>query len=240
MKIGLIDVRQYNKEYKEIIKKLKYKATLFDIYKDDWVKNLESMDKKIDVYFWQSIDRGRFYREAILDKVYFIEKYSTKKIFPDFNQYYTFNDKVKQLFLFQKYRIPNPKTFYTTDRSLALDFIKQIKYPFVLKDPHSSSGLGVYLIKTKKQAKEILGKIFSNSGFNSLYNQFYAQEFIPNLDRSLRVITIGSKVFCAYWRINPDDWKINLGPKTYVTDKGVPKKALKICQDISRKLNIIG
>ena len=235
--IALID-SPYNEKYQKIIKNQGHNSILFDAYNEDnWIANMKKMEKKADVYYWQSGDRGHYYREWILDKVYFIEKYSAKKIFPDYNQYFTFNDKTKQHYLFQKYDIPTPKTFYTKDKSKALDFIKKTSYPFVLKDPHSASGYGVYLLKNKKEAAEMIEKIFSPEGFNSLYSQFYAQKFIPDLEKSLRVITIGNKVYCAYYRINPDDWKINLGPKTSISDKNIPKQALKLAESISKKLN---
>jgi glutathione synthase/RimK-type ligase-like ATP-grasp enzyme len=234
--IGLVNVRQYNKSYQRIIKELGHKSILFDIYSDDLPATIKKMDKKVDVYYWQSIDRGHFYRAKILDPVYYIEKYSPHKIFPDFNQVFTFNDKMKQYQIFQHFNIPTPRTFITTDNKKALQYISRAKYPFVLKDPHSSSGLAVYLIKTKKQAKEILNKIFSPKGHNSLFSKFYAQDFIPNLDKSLRVIVIGEKTYCAYWRISPDDWKHHVGPGATVSDKNIPRSATRLCEGVSQKL----
>jgi len=234
--VGLVNVRQYNKDYQKIIKELGHRSILFDIYVDDLAGQVIKMDKRADVYFWQSIDRGAFYREKILDPVYFFEKYSRHKIFPDFNQVFTFNDKIKQLHIFEALKIPTPKTFYTTEKEKAQNYTSQCRYPFVLKDPHSSSGLAVYLIKNKKQAREAINKIFSKKGFHNLHNLFYAQSFIPGLDRSLRVIVINDKTYCAYWRISPDDWKHHVGPGSRVSDKNIPKKALNLCERISKRL----
>lgn len=234
--IGLVDVRQYNKSYQHVIKELGHKSILFNIYSDDLAGIIKKMDKKVDVYFWQSIDRGQFYREKILDPHYFIERFSSHKIFPDFNQVFTYNDKIKQLHIFEALKIPTPKTFYTLEKKKALAYIEKCKYPFVLKDPHSASCLAVYLIKNKKQAKEALNKIFSSKGFNSLCNKFYAQEFVRDLEKSLRVIIVGNKLYCAYWRISPGDWKHHVGPNSTVTDKNIPRSAISLCEKVSKKL----
>ncbi len=234
--VGLINVRQYNESYQRIIKELGARPVLFDIYDDKFLSELNRHDRKVDFYFWQSIDRGRFYRKMILDPVYFIDKYSKRKIFPDFNQYFSFNDKLKQYHIFQALGIPTPKTFFTASKEGARSFIKKTKYPFVLKDPHSSSGFGVYLVKNKKAAGEYIEKIFSRRGLNNLYNQFYAQEFIPDLKKSLRVIVIGSKTYCAYWRVSGDDWKHHVTPESKVSDKNIPSAALRLCEKISHKM----
>ncbi|MBU0648491.1 ATP-grasp domain-containing protein [Patescibacteria group bacterium] len=234
--VGLVSVKQYNKSYCRIIKELGHKSILFDIYADDALKSINQLDKKVDLYFWQSIDRGVFYRQKILDPVYFIEKYSRRKIFPDFNQVFTFNDKVKQWHIFQALGVPTPAVFYAENKEKALHFISNCSYPFVLKDPHSSSGLAVYLIKTKKQARDAIHEIFSNKGFHGLQGKFYAQKFIPGLERSMRVIVIGHKTYCAYWRVSSGDWKHHVGPQSTVTDKNIPKRATRLCEDISKKL----
>jgi glutathione synthase/RimK-type ligase-like ATP-grasp enzyme len=235
-RIGLVNVRQYNRVYKKVIKELGHQPVLFDIYVDDLAGQIQKIDKKVDLYYWQSIDRGIFYRKAILDPVYFVENFSKHKIFPDFNQVFSFNDKIKQLHMFEYHKIPSPKGFYTYDRKKAEDFVNKAKYPFVLKDPHSSSCLAVYLIKSKTQAHQMIRKIFSKKGYRVLRNIFYVQEFIPNLDRCMRVIVIGDKTYCAYWRISPDDWKHHVGPGSHVSDKDIPRSATRLCERVSRKL----
>jgi len=236
MKIALIKSTKHLAEYKKIIQKLGHDYLFIDIDKDNWAKKFRQIDPKVNAYFWQSIDRGQYYRKDILDPVYFIEQNSAHKIFPDFNQYYCYNDKIKQTNILNFYRFPTPKTFYTSNQGAAQRFILQTKYPFVLKDPHSASSLGVYLVKNQSQAEQFIKKIFRPQGFNSLYSQFYAQEFIPGLGKSLRVITVGPRVYCAYWRLSPDDWRHRLDQASTVSDKNIPAQAKKICQTLAAKV----
>ncbi len=224
-------------KYKKAIKNLGADFVLFENRDKNWIERIKKLDEKCDVLYWHSINRGKFVREEVLDKVYFIDKYLKNKLFPDFNQYYAYDDKVKQFKLFKLHNIPTPKTFYTRDKKEAQEFINKTKYPFVLKDPHSAGGLGVFLVKNKKEAEQIVDDIFSSKGYNSIYYQMYAQEFVAGLDRSLRVITIGNKVFSAYWRISPGEWKNHyVGGDDRLSQKNIPKSALKLCVDFSKKM----
>jgi ribosomal protein S6--L-glutamate ligase len=239
MTIGLIlNTRpEIDRNYQKIIKDLGHRSISLDVSQENWLNQFKKIDKQVDVYYWQSLDRGSFYRRDILDPVYFIGQVSNHKIFPNFNQYYYYNDKIKQTNILNYYDLPTPKTFYTTDKKTALNYLGDCDYPFVLKDPHSASSLGVYLIRNKKEALAKINKIFSPTGLNSLYYQFYAQEFIPNLEKSLRLITINHKTYCAYWRKTPGSWKHRLAEKSYITAKNIPAKAKKICELASKKLN---
>jgi len=243
--IGLIfDPYEYDQfqkgrteKYKKAIQKIGADFVLFENKDENWIERIKKLDEKCDCFYWHSINRGKFVREEVLDKVYFIDKYLKHKIFPDFNQYYVYDDKVKQFKLFKLHNVPTPKTFYTKDKNEALKFVNKTKYPFVLKDPHSAGGLGVFLIKNKKEAKKIVQDIFSNSGYNSIYYQMYVQEFIADLDRSLRIITIGDKIYCAYWRISPGEWKNHyVRGNDCLSQKNIPKSALKMSLDFSKRM----
>lgn len=225
-----------DKLYAGYIEEKGFRAEWLDVFTPGWPTRLRELEDEASAFFWHSRDRGKYVREHLLDYVYFITQYTGKPFFPDFNQYYCFNDKVKQADIYEKFQIPTPETFYTYDKNEALKYIESVAYPFVLKDPHSSACLGVYLIKTPEEAKEKIGQIFSPQGLNSLNNLFYAQEFLPGLDRKLRIITLGREVYSAYWCVNKKDWIHNAGPGTYISDKGIPMEAYDLAVDISTKL----
>ena len=154
------------------------------------------------------------------------------------NMYFSYNDKIKQAEIFNYYKLPTPKTFITYKKSEALTFINKTRYPFIIKDPYGYGGFNVFKIDNKKQAKSYIEKIFGKglkSHIHTLQNIFYAQEFL-NVDKDLRVITIGPKVYCAYWRSSEEGWKHNLGRGGSVNFDKVPKKALSLCEKISKKL----
>lgn len=230
MKIGI--AKAYNGVHRKInneLKKLGAKTFYFDIDKLDWAKNL----KKADCYFWNADDKGRYYYQ-INDRVYLLEQVTKKLAFPSTSQYFFYNDKISQFNFLKFNNIPQPKTFITNEKSDAIKFISKTKYPFVLKDAHSASAIGVFLIKNKKEAKLIVKKIFSQKGYDDIFSHFYAQEFIKDLDRDLRIITIGKKIASAYWRINSKDWRHNISLGGEISDKKIPSSAKRLVLKISK------
>ncbi len=223
-------------KYGRALRALGARTKFFEINPVDWQEKLKKIIPEIKAVVWHSNDKGKYYRE-IHDRIFFIEKIFQLPVFPNLRQYFSFNDKIKQFDIFKYLKIPQPKTFISYQKESALKFCRETKYPFILKDAHSASGLGVFLITSQSQAEKIVRKIFSPNGWNSIFSHFYAQEFIPGLEKSLRVITVGPKAIFGYWRTSEvSDWKHNAGSGRVSTEK-VPAEALKISKKISRKMN---
>lgn len=223
-----------HKLYKKYAKELGINAFLFDIDTPNW---LNVLDKKPDAFLWHADSKEENYR-IIHDRVYFIEKYLKKPVFPDMNMYFAYGDKAKQAEIFQYHKIPTPKTFIAVKKEQALNFANKTKYPFILKDPYGYGGHHVFKIENKKQAKEYIDKIFSTgltTKYSTVKNLFYAQEFLP-VDKDLRVITVGPKVYCAYWRKSDYDWKHNIGQGGSAHFDNIPKSALNLCEKFSQKM----
>jgi len=224
-----------HRDFNYHLKQLGVKTFYFNIDNPDWLKVI---DKKADAYLWLADQKEERYRE-IHDRIYFIEHILQRPIFPDMQMYFAEGDKIKQWQIYQQLGISTPKTYITQYEQRALKIIDKIKYPFVLKDPYGYGGLHVFKIENKTMAKKYVKKIFS-MGLKTYYSTckdiFYAQEFIAT-DRDLRVITIGSKVFCAYWRISKENnWKHNLEQGATVNFSNIPSQALKLCESISKKM----
>ena len=222
-----------HKVYKKHLRDLGADAFLFNIDKDDWYKVGE---KKVDAYIWHADSKEERYME-VLDKIYFIENVFNKPIFPDSKMYFAEGNKVRQYQIFESLGIAAPKTYVATDKGKALKIVEKIKYPCILKDPYGYGGIHVFKVENEKQAKTFVNKIFGKglkTGCSLCRDILYVQEYVE-ADRDLRVIVIGGKVFCAYWRVG-EDWKHNLEQGGEVDFKGVPKKALKMCEEFAKKM----
>jgi len=235
MKLGI--AQAYNgehREYNKYAKQLGINSFLFDIDSGAWLDNF----RLADAYIWHADAKEENYR-VIHDRIYYIESILKKKIFPDMNMYFAYGDKIKENDIFKSFKTPSPKTFITYKKEQALTFIKNTKYPFVLKDAHGYGGHHVHLVKNKKEAREYVEKIFSPRGLRHhlavMKNYFLAQEFVET-DKDIRVIVIGNKVACAYWRQVDDDWKNNIGLGGTAIFDNIPAKALKLCTDFSKKM----
>jgi glutathione synthase/RimK-type ligase-like ATP-grasp enzyme len=235
MKVAI--AKAYNGVHKKISKELKslgVDTIYFNIDNIDWWKNIKKINSSVDAYFWNSDDKGKYYYQ-INDRVYLLEQLTGKPVFPNTKQYFFYNNKISQLNFLEYNSLPYPKTFITDNKDKSKAFISKTKYPFVLKDAHSASAMGVYLIKNKSEATKMVNAIFSSEGLSGIFGHFYAQEFISGLEKDLRIITIGGKVSSAYWRINKKDWRHNIGLGGSISDKNIPKKALKLAEKVSKQ-----
>src|SRR6056297_1451080 len=236
MKIGI--ARAYNGEhrlYRRYAREMGAETFLFNIDTPNWINNL----KNADVYIWHADSKEERYR-IIHDRVYFIEQIIKKPIFPDMNMYFAYGDKIKENEIFNYFGLPTPKTYITYNREDALKISEKIKYTFVLKDAHVYGGWHVYKIKNREEADKYVNKIFSSRGLKHgqsiMKDYFLAQEMVE-VDKDLRVIIIGDKVVCAYWRqAEAGGWKHNINQGSKPNFKNIPRKALKLCLDFHKKL----
>lgn len=115
-----------------------------------------------------------------------------KRIFPSVSTYHLGHDKVEMTrslqMLCPEYVL---KTGIFSGEHICFDALaEQFGLPFVCKQIRSSSGLGVFLIRSR-----------DDYGCYARMNPVvYAQEYVP-MERDLRVVIIGDKVVCAYWRV---------------------------------------
>ncbi|MFH1610329.1 MAG: hypothetical protein ABIA91_00375 [Patescibacteria group bacterium] len=222
-------------KYKKYFKQLGANPFLFNIDTIDWY-NVEKT-KKPNVYFWYADQKEERYN-IILDKIYFIEKIIKKPVFPDSNMYFSFANKVRQYQIFKTLNLPTPKTFILTTKNDALRFIKKTKYPFIFKDPYGYDGLHVFKVDNEKQAIQKVKQIFSlglKTGSSVCKDVFYTQEFIKT-EKDLRLITIGKKAVCAYWR-QGSSWKHNVHSSAQIKFDNIPKTVVDFCIRLSAKMN---
>lgn len=221
--------------YKQSFEQAGAKTVALDLFNPGWAGRLKKVNGKIDFYIWHSDTWGENYRK-IHDRIYFIEKILKKPVFPDLNQYYTYNDKIKQKEVFDYLNIPQLPTFVAQDKEKALQIINKITYPAVIKDAYSACGEAVFKINSKAEAKKIIDKIFSR-GYKGIKNYLYIQKFIPGLKGDLRIITLGNKIATAYWRKSEKDWRHNICQGAKADFENIPTKAKDFCLKISKKMN---
>lgn len=226
------------KEYKRIFEENGLEVKELFLYGPDWITQLHKQDKDVDFYFFHSDTMWHEYRQ-ILDRIYYIENILKKKVYPDMNQYFSFNDKIKQNDLFNLYSLPHIETFITKEKEEAKEYAEKTKYPIIVKNAHGAGGEDVEKIENKEDAFDLIEKIFSDtgyvkSGFQIIKDYFYVQPFIKH-EKDLRIITIGDRVETAYWRIS-DDWRKNISRGADFSFEDIPENAKKMCLEISKKL----
>jgi ribosomal protein S6--L-glutamate ligase len=126
-------------------------------------------------------------------------------VFPNYDLRFQWEGKMGDTLAFWAYGIKHPRTLVFPKVETLLgehpDMDHKVPelppYPFVLKGARGGEGRQVWLLEN---AAELAAKIQTLRQFELQGSSgFVIQEYIPDLERDLRVVVIGSQV-CSYWR----------------------------------------
>ena len=107
------------------------------------------------------------------------------------------------------------------------EILDTLAFPFVMKQPRASMGLGVALVESPVQFR----------AWCESNDVLYAQEYLP-IDRDLRVVRVGLETVAAYWRIGNGDFRNNVARGGSVSFERAPENALALVAAISDRLGI--
>ncbi len=138
-------------------------------YSEKWGKFLKDRGVEVvfvnfsDPFFFEKIQKtnGVMWRPAHNpdDKqkanrfIYLVDKILQKPIFPNFNTYWHYDDKVAQFFLFKALDIPTPKTWLFWNKDMALKWVEKTNYPIIHKLAVGASSENVILVNSISEAK---------------------------------------------------------------------------------------
>lgn len=118
------------------------------------------------------------YRDVLFAKqLLFSLEQTGKKVFPDFNTAWHFDDKVGQKYLLESINSPIVPSYVFYDQNDALNWAKRTQYPKVFKLRGGAGSENVKLINNKNQAMKIIRKSFSK-GFSQFDRWGYLKERI--------------------------------------------------------------
>lgn len=83
-----------------------------------------------------------------------------KKVFPNFNTGWHFDDKVGQKYLLETLQIPTAKSFIFFDKQAALEWAKKAEFPKVFKLRGGAGSSNVRLVENTKDAIRLIRKAF--------------------------------------------------------------------------------
>ena len=170
-----------------------------------------------DVFFWE---RGVWDRElflavknagaVILPQTVSRELYSLCRklcphVFPNYDMRFQWEGKIGDTMAFWTYGMNHPRTLvFPKVESLLGDHPQMAHhvpelppYPFVLKGAHGGEGNQVWLVESKEELAGKMHMLLQHELHGSC--GFVVQEYLPSLDRDLRVVVIGNRIL-SYWR----------------------------------------
>ncbi|WP_456485823.1 helix-hairpin-helix domain-containing protein [Hydrogenimonas sp.] len=129
----------------------------------------------------------------------------------------------------EKHNLSHPKTEIFYDRDEGYRYLEECEYPIIVKRSYGPSNYGGYYVH-KVKSKEEAKKLFDEKK----YMPMYIQECIP-LRADIRVMLIGHKPACAFWRVAGEDMDItNTSQGGYMTYDDVPMGALELAVEASK------
>ena len=127
-----------------------------------------------DAFMWHHHHAN--YKDALFAKqLLYSLQIAGKKVFPDFNTGWHFDDKVGQKYLLEAIDAPLVPSFVFYSKKEALSWIKKTTFPKVFKLRGGAGASNVKLVKTPKEAVKIVNKAFG-SGFSQFDRWGYLKE----------------------------------------------------------------
>ena len=131
----------------------------------------------------------------------------------------------------EKYDISHPKTEIFYDVKEGYEYLKTCSYPKIVKKSYGASNYGGYFVHkvdNAQEAKELFDK--------EKYVPMYIQDAVELKDSGdLRVMLIGHKPICAFWRYSGEgEWITNTSQGGDMSYENVPLNALELAVKASK------
>lgn len=210
--------------------------------------NFKGWPNKIEevTYHWKN-DKARFINEVKRKKIDVLvgnvpaTAYETfreiskalpnVRFVPSLETQYPNKSKENVTLFCEKYDIAHPKTKIFYDIKKGYEYLKTCKYPKIVKRSYGASNYGGYFVHkvdSHAQAKKLFDK--------EKYVPMYIQDAVDLKDGGdLRVMLIGHKPICAFWRYSGDgEWITNTSQGGSMSYNNVPLNALELAVKASK------
>ncbi len=133
---------------------------IVNCYDSDIISQVEDCDA-VMWHFSQTDPRDHLFAKQLL----FALQTAGKKVFPDFNTAWYFDDKVGQKYLLEAIGAPVVPSYVFYDKQKALDWVEEADFPKVFKLRRGAGSNHVKLVHTKSEANKLVRRAFSR-GFS--------------------------------------------------------------------------
>lgn len=209
MKIAIHSSNGFAPRWIEYCKKNNIDYKVVNAYDSDIIKQVADCD----AFMWHHHQAN--YKDCLFAKqLLFSLQQSGKKVFPDFNTGWHFDDKVGEKYLLEAIGAPLVPSYVFYTKHEALDWIEKTTFPKVFKLRGGAGAQNVKLAHSKSEAKRFVRKAFG-SGFPQY-------DAISNLQERWRKYRLGKTDFYDVIKgglrffIKPDFAKFHAPEKGYV------------------------
>lgn len=209
-----------------------------------------------DLFFWERAPWDREILKAIQKasaivlpqtvtrEFYRLCRKNCANVFPNYDLRFSWEGKVGDTLLFWSYGAAHPETVvFPKVESLVGDHPDMMpkpilpEFPFVLKGALGGEGSSIWLINDKNELDSTLS-VLQKKELEGLAG-FVIQEYLPNLQRDLRVVVIGDEII-SYWR-NQDAFLHNIargGEIDLESDPHLQERGRALVRDLCTQTDI--
>lgn len=157
MKIAIHQKKNdFSSKWIEYCEKNKINYKIVNCYDSDIIDQLEDCHALM-WHFHQASPKDALFAKQLMYSL----QTAGKKVFPDFNTAWYFDDKVGQKYLLEAIEAPVVPSYVFYDRDEALQWIEEATFPKVFKLRRGSGSAHVKLVDNKSQARKLAKKAFS-------------------------------------------------------------------------------
>jgi glutathione synthase/RimK-type ligase-like ATP-grasp enzyme len=158
MKIGIHQIKgSFSDRWIAYCNKQNIQWKPINCYSSTIIQDLADCDALMWPFYQNSPSDGLFAKQLI----YSVEA-AGKKVFPDFNTIWHFDDKIGQKYLLEAIDAPLVPTWIFYNKKEALDWVSNAYFPKVFKLRCGASSQNVKLVKSREHAIKIIHKAFKN------------------------------------------------------------------------------
>ena len=128
---------------------------LVDCYASDIIQQLSDCDALMWHFNHKSPKASKFAKQLL-----FSVQASGKKVFPDYNTAWHFDDKVGQKYLLEAIGAPLAPAYVFYSKKEALEWAGKTSYPKVFKLRNGAGSDNVRLVKSEKEASRLINRAF--------------------------------------------------------------------------------
>ncbi|HLR36755.1 MAG TPA: hypothetical protein VK084_01815 [Chitinophagaceae bacterium] len=150
----------FSSKWIEYCKKNKIRYKVVNCYNNDIIDQVKDCDALM-WHFNQSNPKDILFAKQLM----FALESVGKKVFPDFQTAWHFDDKVGQKYLLEAIGAPLVSSYVFYDRQNALEWIAEADFPKVFKLRRGAGSAHVKLARNKSEARKLVGRAFSG-GFS--------------------------------------------------------------------------
>ena len=195
-KIALIKDRSgFYKVYKGLFEEYGHDVILLDVWNEDDHEKLITGDW--DAFFWRAKHNPKI-RDFAKRLTYYFDKIENIKCFPSYRDYWHYDNKINQFYIFRDKNIPIPKTKIFYNRGDALNYADSIELPVIVKCSSGAGSSNVKLMKNRFLLKRYIKKVFKR-GVKTYFKSeiqrdyVYIQEFIKGCRGDYRIVCLGDE-----------------------------------------------